>query len=111
MKTRKMTVAIALAGLFAANIAFALPGFSTEATQQNVDRCVAEVAEYADYNRAGRVIHNIETEDRLVSGHTMRIQTLVLDATGDRVIREYKASCAINDQAEIKRFRIRRKGA
>lgn len=107
---RKIAVSLALLGLFAANIAFAVPGFTTEVPQRGIDTCVAEVANHADFTDAVRVMHNVKTEDRRVSGHKLRIQTLVLAAEGDTVIREYAAACAINDQAQIKRFQIRQKG-
>ena len=40
----------------------------------------------------------------------MSIQTLVYGQDGSTPIREYKTNCAINDDDEIKRFRIRQKG-
>jgi len=110
MMNRKIAVSLALLGLFAANLAFAVPGFTTEAPQRSIDTCVAEVANHADFADASSVQHNVKTEDRRVSGHKLRIQTLVLAADGDTVIREYAAACAINDQAQIKRFQIRQKG-
>ena len=54
-------------------------------------------------------MHNVETEDRRVSGYKLRIQTLVYGAEGDSPIREYAAACAINDLAQIKRFQIRQR--
>ena len=50
-----------------------------------------------------------ETQDRRVSGHKMNIKTIVF-GDGDTIIREYASNCAINDQQEIKRFKIRQKG-
>ena len=104
MSNRK--IALTLAGLLAANVAFAVPGFSSEAPQSSVDTCVAAVAENADYADAASIMHNVETEERRVSGHKMNIRTIVF-GEGDTVIREYASRCAINDHDEIKRFRIR----
>ena len=98
-------IALTLAGLLAANVAFAVPGFSSEAPQSSVDTCVAAVADYADYADATTVMHDVQTQERRVSGHKMNIRTIVY-GEGDTVIREYAAKCAINDHDEIKRFRI-----
>ena len=110
MMNRKTALSLTLVGLFATNVAFAIPGFTTDAPQRSIDTCVAEVASYADFSDAESVVHNVKTEDRRVSGHKLRIQTLVIGADGDKVIREYAAACAINDQAQIRRFQIRQKG-
>jgi len=109
MLNRKTTMSLTLIGLFMANVAFALPGFSTEAPRTSVDTCVAAVDAQADYADALSVIHNVETEERRVSGHKMSIRTIVY-GEGDTVIREYASHCAINDQEQIRRFRIRQTG-
>ena len=108
---RKNAVSLALTGLLAANVALAVPAFSTDAPQSSVDTCVAEVDNNADLSDATSILHDIRTEDRRISGHTMRIRTYVYGVDGETVIREYAASCAINGQDQIKRFRIRQKGA
>ena len=110
MMNRKTALSLTLVGLFATNVAFAIPGFSTDAPQNSIDTCVAEVASYADFSDAESVVHNVKTQDRRVSGHKLRIQTLVLGADGDTVLREYAAACAITDLAQIRRFQIRQKG-
>ena len=107
---RKIAISLTLIGLFAANVAFALPGISTDAPQSSVDTCIAQVDSNADYEAAASVVHDVETSDRRVSGHKMRIRTMVLAEDGESVIREYFTSCAINGQDEIKRFKIRQKG-
>jgi hypothetical protein len=109
MMNRKTAVSITLIGLFAANVAYALPGFDSEAPMSSVETCVAEVSNNVNHADATSIEHNVETEERRVSGHKMRIKTFVY-GDGDTVIREYAASCAINDQKEIKRFNIRQKG-
>ncbi len=111
MKTANIAAAFSLIGLFAANVAMALPGFDEEAPRSSVDTCVAAVDAQADYEQSARVLHNVETSKRRVSGHIMSIQTLVYGEDGDTLIREYKTNCAINDDNEIKRFRMREKGA
>ncbi len=106
MLYRKIATPLAVAGLLAANVAFALPGFSSEAPQRSVEACVAEVDANADYVEARSIVHNVETRERRVSGHKMSIRTIVV-GEGDTVIREYAALCAIDDDEEIRHFRIR----
>lgn len=112
MMNRKTAVSLTLIGLLAANIAFAVPGFSTDAPQRGVETCLAEVGNNADLSNGTSVFfHDVKTEDRRISGHTMRIRTYVYGIDGETIIREYATSCAINGQDQIKRFRIRQKGA
>ncbi len=110
MLNRKTALSLTLASLLAANAAFALPGFSEEAPQSSVDACVAEVDANADFADARSVIHNVATEERRISGFKMNIRTIVY-GEGDTVIREYAAHCAIDDDQEIRRFKIRQTGA
>ena len=111
MKNFKTAAALTLIGRFTANVATALPGFDDKAPQSSVDACVAAVDAQADYAEGVKVLHHVETSKRRVSGHIMSIQTLVYGVDGDTLIREYKTNCAINDADEIKRFRIRERGA
>ena len=104
MMNRK--IALILAGLLAANVAAAALGDPEAAPQSSVATCVAAVAENADYAEATLVKHDVYTEERRVSGHKMNIRTIVLDE-GDTVIREYASFCAIDNDDEIRRFRIR----
>ena len=109
MLNRKIAISLTLIGLFAANVAFALPEFDTEAPQRSIDACITEVDTNADFTNAASILHNVHTSDRQVSGHKLRIQTLVYGDDGETVIREYAAICAINGQAQIKRFKIRQR--
>lgn len=110
MMNRKTALSLTLVGLFVANVAFALPDFSSEAPQESIDTCIAEVDNKADFTDAASVVHNVQTEDRRVSGHKLRIQTLVIAEDGETVIREYAAACAIDNEADIRRFQIRQRG-
>lgn len=102
-------IALTLIGLLAANVAFAAPGFSSEAPRSSVETCIAAVDENADFGGASSVLHDVETEERRVSGHRMAIRTIVF-GEGETVIREYAANCSINGQDVIQRFKIRQKG-
>ena len=109
MNNHKTAVSLTLIGLFAANFAFALPDFPKEAPQSSIDACVAEVDSRAYLVGAKSVVHNVETQERHVSGHRINIKTLVY-GEGETLIREYASNCAISGQDEIQRFRIRQTG-
>ena len=109
MMNRKIALSLTMVGLLAANVAFAIPGFTTDAPKSSVETCVAEVAGNANFNDAATVVHNVLTEDRRVSGHKMSIRTIVLADDGKTVIREYASNCAINGHDEVQRFTIRQK--
>jgi hypothetical protein len=109
MKNHKILISLTLIGLFAANVAFALPEFTRDAPQSSIESCLAEVDSFARLDDAKSVIHNVETRERRVSGHRMQIQTLVY-GDGKELIREYASNCSINGQDEILRFRIHQKG-
>lgn len=111
MLNRKIAISLTLMGLTAANVALALPEFVTNASASSVNTCIAEVSSQADYTNAVSILHNVETENRRISGYLINIQTLVYGEDGVTLIREYKSKCAINARDEIQRFRIRRKGA
>jgi hypothetical protein len=110
MLNRKTIISLSLAGLLAANAAFALPGFADIAPQSSIDACVAEVDANANFAEAHTVTHNVVTEERRVSGFKMNIRTIVY-GEGETVIREYASHCAIDGEEEIRRFRIRQTGA
>jgi len=111
MKISKAAVSttLAIAGLVASSSAFALPGFSEQAPQSSVQQCVAEIGEQANYDNAGLVRHLVDSKERRVSGHTIKIDTTVFAVDGSEVIREYTTVCAVSDNAETKHFKIKEK--
>jgi hypothetical protein len=111
MKISKYAVStsLAIASLVISSNAAALPGFSEQAPASSVQLCVAQIGEQANYEDAGRVRHEVDSKERRVSGHTIRIDTTVFSASTDDLIREYTTVCAISDDAETKRFTIRQK--
>ena len=110
MFNKKIAASLTIAGLLAANAAFALPEFTSDAPKTSVDTCIAVIAHNADYADAKSVRHDVVTEERRISGHRISIRTIVY-GEGDAVFREYASSCAIDGKEDIKRFRIRRAGA
>lgn len=106
---RKIVLSLTLIGLFAANLAFAMPAFEVEAPQSSVDACVAEVAHNADYSDASSVLHKVASKPRSVSGFTVSIRTIVYGDDTDNVVREYASHCAINRLEQIRSFKIRQR--
>jgi len=111
MKISKTAVStsLAIAGLVVSSSAFALPGFSEQAPESSVKQCVAEIGEQANYDNAGRVRHLVESKERRVGGHTIKIDTTVFAVDGSEVIREYRTVCAMSEDAKTKHFRIKEK--
>ncbi len=112
MKINKhaVTTTLAAAGLFLSSSVLAMPGFTEDAPQSTVDVCIAQIAVQANYENAGLVRHDVESRQRRISGHTLRINTTVYGIDGEEVIREYTTTCAVTDRQETKLFRIREKG-
>ena len=111
MKTSKAAVSIslAIAGLIISSSAFAQTGNLEQPPESSIKQCVAEIGEQANYNKASRVRHVVDFKERRVSGHKFYIDTTVFGIDGSEVIREYATVCAISDEAETKRFKIKEK--
>ena len=112
MKISKHVVTISLAavGLFISASALALPGFGDDAPQSTIDVCVAQIADQANYENATRVRHVVESKQRRISGHILKIETTVFGVDGEEIIREYATTCAVNDRHETRLFKIQEKG-
>ena len=105
-----ITTTLAAAGLFISASIQAMPGFTEDAPQSTIDICVAQIADHANYNNATRVRHEVESRQRRISGHILKINTTVYGVDGEEVIREYATTCAVSDRQETKLFKIREKG-
>lgn len=101
--------ALALLALLAAGTAVAQPGYDDLAPQSTVRTCVDQIAEQANFEDAGRVRHEVESRVRRVSGHTLMIDTLVFDESGERLIRAYATKCAVARNNNTQLFTIRAK--
>ena len=100
---------LAIAGLVVSSSAFALPSFTEQVPESSVRQCVALIGEQANYDNAGRVRHVVDSKERRVSGHTMKIGTTVFAVDGSEVIREYTTICAVSDDAITRHFKIKEK--
>lgn len=111
MKHLKQAVTATVAGLVVSGGAFAMPGFSEQAPPRSVEACVAQISQNANYDNAARVRHEVDSQERRVGGHTIKVETTVYGDDGAEVIREYATLCAVTDKQETKKFRMKEKGA
>ena len=104
-----VSTSLAIAGLVVSSSAFALPLASEQAPESTIKQCIAEVAEHANYEDAGRVRHVVDSKERRFSGHKLIIDTTVFGIDGSEVIREYATVCSVSDGAELRHFKIKEK--
>ena len=104
-----VSTSLAIAGLVVSSSAFALPLASEQAPESTIKQCIAEVAEHANYEDAGRVRHVVDSKERRFSGHKLKIDTTVFGIDGSEVIREYATVCSVSDGAELRHFKIKEK--
>lgn len=72
--------------------------------KREIDACIAEIGEHADYSDASRVRHRVEVMKRRAVGYKLSIETSVF--SGDNEIREYATQCIAAGDAEPVRFRF-----
>lgn len=111
-KTKALaTLGLAAAGLFffggqaAASDSVGIP-FGRE-----LEACVAEIGDYANYEDATRVRHLVSEVRRRVNGYVLSIDTSVYTDTGDVATREYVTLCLARGDARPARFRISETGS
>ena len=110
MSIIKSAVSVAVAGLIVSSNAVAMPGFTEQAPFSSIEICVAKISDQANYQNAARVRHEVDSEERRIGGHTIKIDTQVYGADGSELIREYATVCAVSAKQETKHFVIREKG-
>lgn len=109
MKMFKSAVTVAVAGLIVSGNAIAMPGFTQQAPFSSVEICIAQISDQADYQDAARVRHAVDSEQRRIGGHTIKIETQVFGADGAELIREYATVCAISAKQETRHFVLKQK--
>lgn len=113
MINRKQLVAGGLAVIsYFAISAPAVADVSDLAPEHDVNLCVAEVQDNADYSDAVYVRHDIESTKRRRAVYALAIETSVYadaDASG-APMREYKAICVVRGGEKPIVFRIKQKG-
>lgn len=98
---------LTVAGLFCSGPLSAMPNRAEAAQRSSVDLCVAQIGDQANYEEASRVLHNVDSKERRVGGHIMRIETLVYATDGEHAIRRYSTTCSVARSNEIRLFRLR----
>ena len=109
MKNRKLIAALAFAGLTISAGAQAA-GFYAIASDRQIQQCVTEIGNQADYSGAARVEHNVLSEERRTVGYILTIDTTIYSETEGDVIREYATKCVVAAGEEPLRFTIRQLG-
>jgi hypothetical protein len=94
-------------------IAFSAPawaGVYESAPNRDIDLCVSEIRQNADYTGASRVRHDVESEKRRSMGYSLKIDTTVYSDIDGQAIREYKAVCVVTGGKKPLRFTIEKAG-
>jgi len=98
MNTRKTlaTQILSAATLFIlAGQASAAQG-SWQEIESEINSCVAEIADHANYNDATYVRHTVVDVKERTVGYKLTIETSIYNVKGDAAIREYATSCVVN---------------
>ncbi len=75
--------------------------------EREVNSCIAEISDHANYNDATRVRHIVVTTKQTRFGFVFTIDTSVYTKSDGTAVREYASYCdAIDDDKPVK-FRIR----
>lgn len=73
---------------------------------REVDTCIAQVNEHADYNDATRVRHTVVEIKNTFAGYVLAIDTDVFADSGEVAVREYASYCVAKGASKPKRFSI-----
>ncbi len=109
MKIMKSVVSVAVAGLIVSGNALAMPGFTQQAPFSSIEICIRQISDQADYHDAARVRHAVDSEERRIGGHTIKIETQVFGADGAELIREYATVCTMSSKQETQHFVLKQK--
>lgn len=78
--------------------------------EHEVNACVAEVRDHADFADAVRVRHDVVAIERRIVGYTMNIKTSVYSDTVGEAIRAYATTCIVNGKNKPLKFTIAKVG-
>lgn len=73
---------------------------------REVDSCIAEVNDHADYNDATRVRHTVVEIKNTFAGYVLSIDTAVFSDSDDIAIREYSSYCVAKGDSKPRKFSI-----
>ena len=74
--------------------------------EHEVNACVAEVRNHADFEDAVRVRHDVVAIERRIVGYTMNITTSVYGEADGEAIRAYATTCIVNGNNKPLKFTI-----
>ena len=100
-----LTVATAIALLTIGGPAAASDN-DNKAFESELNSCIAEVNDQANYNDATRVRHNVVEIERIRRRFVFRINTNVFTKSDEIAIREYASYCVARGDAKPVKFRI-----
>ncbi len=71
-----------------------------------INNCVAEIADHANYDDASRVLHIVTTEKRSRLGYKFSIATAVFGDDDQEAIRKYASYCVARGENTVLKFTI-----
>ena len=77
------------------------------AFEREVNSCIAEISDHANYNDATRVRHTVVKVKQTSIGYVFRIGTLVFTDSDEIAVREYASYCVARGDDKPVKFRIR----
>jgi len=104
--TKRQVMTISAMLLLAGNAAIASDD-SAVAFATEMDSCLAEVNDRADYRDATRVRHNVVELRNTFAGYVLSIDTDVFTESDEVAVREYSSQCVAKGDSKPKEFKIR----
>ena len=103
---RKLATTIIAAGLIGSG-SLAAQAAPVKSTYENeVQTCITQVGEHADYDQARRVRHTVVLVEETRFRYKFTIQTAVFTDTGETAARSYDASCTVLANGTPLKFEI-----
>jgi len=109
-KSSKAIISLTLVGLYAIATPSGAATVAESGVADEVNSCIAEVRERADYSDAIGVRHNVVAIERRTVGYTLKISTSVLGQDQDETIRAYATTCVVNGNNKPMQFSISKSG-
>ncbi len=108
MNTRKTlaTQILSAAALFILAGQVSAAQGSWQEIESEINACVAEIADHANYNDATHVRHDVVDVKERTVGYKLTIETSIYSIKGDSPIREYTTSCVVNGNNAPMKFSI-----
>ncbi len=104
-----VTSTVAAIGLFVVAHAAGATDLAGLGLEHEVNACVAEVRDHANFEDAIRVRHDIVAIERRTVGYRMNITTSVYSDAAAEAIRAYATTCVVNGNNKPMKFSISEK--